>query len=156
MPAPDEDSPSTTTVPPGSDLSALWVCVDVASITSDKGSRDNRFRGPIMDTANFPVATFVAVPLSPYLDSDIPDTGSATLDISGFLTLVGKGKAAKASVTIQRAEEPYDYELVAQIPVVFSDFEIDNPSNSIVSVRDEGLIEVSLTLAWNSADALGR
>ena len=109
-----------------------------------------------MDTANFPVATFVAVPLSPYLDSDIPDTGSATLDISGFLTLVGKGKAAKASVTIQRAEEPYDYELVAQIPVVFSDFEIDNPSNSIVSVRDEGLIEVSLTLAWNSADALGR
>ena len=156
MPAPDEDSPSPPTVPPVSDLSALWGCVDVASITSDKGSRDNRFRGPIMDTANFPVATFVAVPLSPYLDSDIPDTGSATLDISGFLTLVGKGKAAKASVTIQRAEEPYDYELVAQIPVVFSDFEIDNPSNSIVSVRDEGLIEVSLTLAWNSADALGR
>ena len=152
----DDDTLATTTAPPNPELMAAWICVVVASIKSDKGSRDNRFRTAIMETANFPVATFVAVPLSPYLDSDIPDTGSATLDISGFLTLVGKGKAAKASVTIQRAEEPYDYELVAQIPVVFSDFEIDNPSNSIVSVRDEGLIEVSLTLAWNSADALGR
>ncbi len=158
LPAPDEDLPPTTTVPPDSSLASYWFCVDVASITSDKGSRDNRFRTAIMDTANFPVATFVAVPppFSSFHDSDIPETGPTTLTIPGFLTLAGKGHAAKASVTIQRAEAPYDYELVAQIPVVFSDFGIDNPSNSIVSVRDEGLIEVSLTLAWNSADVLGR
>ena len=155
--APDEeDDPTTTTVPPDSSLASYWFCVDVASIKSDKGSRDNRFRGPIMDTANFPVATFVSVPVTSFLDSDIPETGPTTLTVPGFLTLAGKGHAAKASVTIQRAEAPYYYELVAQIPVVFSDFGIDNPSNSIVSVRDEGLIEVSLTLAWNSADALGR
>jgi len=52
---------------------------------------------------------------------------------------------------VQRAAEPYDYELVAQIPVEFAFFGIDNPSNSVVSVRDEGLIEVSLTLAYNPA-----
>jgi len=155
-PDPDEDDPTTTTVPPDSSLASYWFCVDVASIKSDKGSRDNRFRGPIMDTANFPVATFVSVPVTSFQDSDIPEAGSTTLTVPGFLTLAGKGQAAKASVTIQRAQEPYYYELVAQIPVVFSDFGIDNPSNSIVSVRDEGLIEVSLTLAWNSADALGR
>ena len=151
--AADEDLPPTTTVPSDSSLASYWFCVDVASIKSDKGSRDNRFRGPIMDTANFPVATFVAVPapFSSFLDSDIPETGSTTFTVAGFLVLAGKGHAAKASVTIQRAEAPYDYELVAQIPVVFSDFGIDNPSNSIVSVRDEGLIEVSLTFAWNPA-----
>ncbi len=155
MPDPDEDLPPTTTAPPDSSLASYWFCVDVASITSDKGSRDNRFRGPIMDTANFPVATFVAVPapFSSFLDSDIPETGPTTLTVPGFLTLAGKGHAAKALVTIQRAEAPYYYELVAQIPVVFSDFGIDNPSNSIVSVRDEGLIEVSLTFASNSANA---
>ena len=152
LPAPDEDLPPTTTVPPDSSLASYWFCVDVASIKSDKGSRDNRFRGPIMDTANFPVATFVAVPATPFLDSDIPEAGPTTFTVPGFLTLAGKGHAAKASVTIQRAEAPHYYELVAQVPVVFSDFGIDNPLNTVVSVRDEGLIEVSLTFAWNPAE----
>ena len=148
MPAPDEDSPSTTTVPPVSDLSALWVCVDVASITSDKGSRDNRFRTAIMETANFPVATFVtALDVPSYQDADIPAGEAATFSVPGRLTMVGKEVDVRASVTIQRAEAPHSYELVAQIPVVFSDFGIDNPSNSIVSVRDEGMIEVSLAFA---------
>ncbi len=151
--APDEeDGPTTTTAPPDTSLVSYWFCVDVASIKSDKGSRDNRFRGPIMDTANFPVATFVAVPATPFLDSDIPEAGPTTFTVPGFLTLAGKGHAAKASVTIQRAEAPHYYELVAQVPVVFSDFGIDNPSNTVVSVRDEGLIEVSLTFAWNPAE----
>ena len=61
--------------------------------------------------------------------------------------MVGKEVDVRALVTIQRAEAPHSYELVAQIPVVFSDFGIDNPSNSIVSVRDEGVIEVSLAFA---------
>ena len=83
LPAPDEDLPPTTTVPPDSSLASYWFCVDVASITSDKGSRDNRFRTAIMDTANFPVATFVAVPppFSSFHDSDIPETGPTTLTI---------------------------------------------------------------------------
>ncbi len=157
LPAPDEDLPPTTTVPPDSSLASYWFCVDVASITSDKGSRDNRFRTAIMDTANFPVATFVSrLGYSSLRGSDIPETGSTTLPVPGTLTLAGTTRAVQASVTIQRAEAPYSYELVAQIPVVFSDFGIDNPSNSIVSVRDEGLIEASLAFAWNGADALGR
>jgi polyisoprenoid-binding protein YceI len=148
-----EEPPSTTAAPSDESLASLWFCVDVASITSDRDSRDSRFRGPIMDTANFPTATFTATPgpFSQYLVSDIPETGSATFTVPGFLVLAGKGHAAKASVEIQRAELPYAYELVAQIPVVFSDFGIDNPSNTVVSVRDEGLIEVSLTFAWNPA-----
>ena len=156
--APDEeDDPTTTTAPPDSSLASYWFCVDVASITSDKGSRDNRFRTAIMDTANFPVATFVSrLGYSSLRGSDIPETGSTTLTVPGTLTLAGTTRAVQASVTIQRAEAPYSYELVAQIPVVFSDFGIDNPSNSIVSVRDEGLIEASLAFAWNGADALGR
>ncbi len=146
----DDDVATTTSTPPNPQLTAVWICVDVASIKSDKGSRDNRFRTAIMDTANFPVATFVAAPLGLYQDSDVPADGPVTLRIPGTLTLVGKEVQVTATVTIQRAEMPYAYELVAQIPVVFSDFGIDNPSNTVVSVRDEGLIEASLTFGWVS------
>ena len=146
----DADVVTTTSTPPNPQLTAVWICVDVASIKSDKGSRDNRFRTAIMDTANFPVATFVAAPLGLYQDSDVPADGPVTLRIPGTLTLVGKEVQVTATVTIQRAEAPHYYELVAQIPVVFSDFGIDNPSNTVVSVRDEGLIETSLTFGWVS------
>ena len=144
----DDDTPATTTAPPNPELMAAWICVDVASIKSDKGSRDNRFRTAIMDTANFPVATFVtALDVPSYQDTDIPAGEAATFSVPGRLTMVGKEVDVRASVTIQRAEAPHSYELVAQIPVVCSDFGIDNPSNAIVSVRDEGMIEVSLAFA---------
>ena len=43
--------------------------------------------------------------------------------------------------------EPDLYELVATIAVLFSDYGLNNPSNAFVTVRDEGLVEVSLTLS---------
>ncbi|SVD68139.1 uncharacterized protein METZ01_LOCUS420993, partial [marine metagenome] len=97
--SPVDDDPATTTAPPNPELTGVWICVDVASIKSDKGSRDNRFRTEIMDTANFPVATFITgvgvssadgmgIPFSRYLDSDIPDGEAATFSIPGWLTMV--------------------------------------------------------------------
>ncbi|MED5220995.1 MAG: YceI family protein [Actinomycetota bacterium] len=153
----DDELPSTTTVAPVPRLASWWFCVDVASIKSDKGSRDSRFRGPIMDTANFPVATFTSRQVSVANDQhiDLPETGPLTVKVPGTLTLAGTTRQVSATVTVQRAAEPYDYELVAQIPVEFAFFGIGNPSNSVVSVRDEGLIEVSLTLAYNRAGDTG-
>ncbi len=52
----------------GTRVTKASFTIDMASVTSDRGERDRRFRGPIMDTSDYPVANFVltrAIGLAP-------------------------------------------------------------------------------------------
>jgi polyisoprenoid-binding protein YceI len=61
---------------------------------------------------------------------------------SGQLTLRGATNAVTFPVDAQLVGDRI--ELVGAIDVLFSDYGIDNPSNPLVKVRDEGLVEVQL------------
>ncbi len=115
--------------------------VDIATITSDSGTRDNQFSGPIMNAEEFPTAKFVLT--SPIELDVIP--GEATpvsTTATGDLTLRGVTQSVEVAIDAQVVGG--EIEVVGSIDVLFSDFEIDNPSNPAVSVRDEGKVEFQL------------
>lgn len=118
--------------------------VDVASISSDDGRRDTQFRDRVMSTGQFPTATFVLT--APIELGELPAEGSpVVVDGAGELTLRGVTNPATASIQAQLIGGRI--EVVGSIPVLFSDYEIANPSNPLVEVRDEGLVEVRLLVS---------
>jgi polyisoprenoid-binding protein YceI len=128
----------------GTTVTDARFSVDVASITSDDGRRDGQFRGRIMDAAGFPEATFVLT--SPIELGSIPAAGQQiTASAAGELTLRGATVPVEFPLTARIVGE--EIETLGSIPVLFSDYGIDNPSNAIVSVRDDGVVEFSLIFA---------
>ena len=128
----------------GTTVTAGSFEVDVASISSDDGRRDGQFRGNIMNATEFPTATLVLT--SPIELGSIPAEGvQLELQGSGDLTLRGATNSVNVPIDAQLVGD--SIELVASIDVLFSDYGIDNPSNPIAQVRDEGKVEVFLKLA---------
>ena len=74
-------------------------------------------------------------------------TGATEVTTVGALTLGGVSAEAPVVIMAREGPEPGLYELVATLPVSFSDYGLNNPSNAFVTVRDEGLVEVFLTLS---------
>ncbi|MEM9889489.1 MAG: YceI family protein [Actinomycetota bacterium] len=113
--------------------------VDVASITSDDSRRDGQFSGPIMNAAEFPTADLVlTAPITVALE------GVSQATATGDLTLRGVTQPVTFPVDAQVISG--QIEIVASIDVLFSDYGIDNPSNPLATVRDEGKVEVLLRL----------
>ena len=128
----------------GSTITTATFEVDIASITSDDGRRDNQFVGPIMNAAEFPTATFILT--QPIEFGTAPSEGEpVSASAQGELTLRGRTNAVTFAVDAQLVGN--QIELVGAIDVLFSDYGIDNPSNALAQVRDEGLVEVQLFLA---------
>ena len=118
--------------------------VEVATITSDDGRRDNQFRGRIMDAATFPTATFVLTePVA--LGVDAVDEATVEVDINGSLTLRGVSREVTASVKARVASGRIG--ILGSIPVVFTDFDIVDPSIPGITVEPEGLVEFVLVLS---------
>ena len=117
--------------------------VDVASITSDDGRRDDAFRTRVMATDEFPVAILTLV--EPIDLGALPEPGTPiSTEAAGELTLRGVTMPVTVDVAAQLLGA--QIEIVASIDVLFSDYGIANPSNALVSVRGEGKVEVRLLL----------
>lgn len=120
---------------------SIEVSVQVASITSDDGRRDGQFRGRVMDAANFPTATFRTT--SPIDFGAIPSLGEQiTATATGELTLKGSTQPVEFDITAQADGDSIG--VLGNIPVTFSDYGIDNPSNAGVKTEDDGLLEFVL------------
>lgn len=128
----------------GSSVTAGSFEVDIASMTSGDSRRDGQFVGPIMNATEFPTATFALT--EPIELSTLPSGGEAvSATATGELMLRGATNAVTFPVQAQLLGTRI--ELVGSIDVLFSDYGIDNPSNPLVEVRDEGKVEVLLMLA---------
>lgn len=128
----------------GTTITSARFEVDVASVTSDDGRRDGQFRGDVMNADEFPTATLALT--DPIDLGSVPAAATAvTATANGELTLRGVTNAVTIPVQAQLLGD--QIEIVASIDVLFSDYGIDNPSNSFVSVRDEGKVEVKLLLS---------
>ena len=129
----------------GSKLESATFTVDVASITSPEGGRDNQFRGEdIMDVGKFPTAEFRVT--QPVDVSPVPETGaSITLNAPATMTIKGVSRDVTAKVDIQRAGD--NIIAVGSVPVTWTDFNVPPPDLGFVKVEPTGTIEFLVNLA---------
>jgi len=128
----------------GTTASTASFTADLTKVTSDKGMRDNQFRGRIMDTASHPTATFTLT--KPIALTNIPDNG-IKIDVKATGDLTLKGTKRSVSFAISAKRDGDKIEASGQIPVVFADYGIDNPSGGPANTEDHGLLEFLVVFA---------
>ena len=138
------DDVSGTLTIEGTSIIATTFEVAVATITSDSTRRDSQFAGPIMETAVHPTATFQLT--QPIELGSIPAPGTTVTAIAvGELTMHGVTRDVSFEVSARMDNGVIG--VLGSIEVLFSDYEIDNPSNGFVTTGDTGLIEFVLAFA---------
>jgi polyisoprenoid-binding protein YceI len=128
----------------GTTVNAASFTVQVDTIKSDESRRDSQFNGRIMNTSQFPTATFK---LSQPIDfGSMPaDKVEINANATGELTLRGVTKSVTFPVTARR--NGANLEVSGSIPVVFADYGIPNPSSAGITTEDNGVIEFLLVFA---------
>jgi polyisoprenoid-binding protein YceI len=126
----------------GSTATAASFSVPMATVRSDKSQRDDQFDNRIMDVSRYPTATFTLtgpVDLAPLPAAGVVKSYTA----HGRLTLHGTTRAVTITLTAERVAA--QIKVAGQIPVLFSDYNIQNPSlGGFVTTQDHGLLEFLL------------
>lgn len=117
--------------------------VDMTTVESDESRRDGQFRGRIMQTDQFPTATFTLT--APIELGSVPAEGEAiTATATGDLTLHGVTNSVTFDVQAQLSGGVV--QIVGSTDIVFSDYDISDPSTAGISTQDHGTLEFSLDL----------
>jgi polyisoprenoid-binding protein YceI len=133
----------TLTITGGTLLEAGFT-VDMASITSDDGRRDGQFRGSIMSTDTYPTAVFAL--REPIQIPESARTGEVLFTKAvGELTL--RGETKQVEFTLEARLSGTVIEVVGSITIVFSEWNIPNPSRPAITTEDEGELEFRLLFA---------
>jgi polyisoprenoid-binding protein YceI len=128
----------------GTTVTDAEFVVDVASITSDESRRDGQFRGRIMSTDEFPTATFTLTePIE--LGTEAAEGAEVTASAVGVLTLRGVTNPVEFEVTAKL--ENGQIGVLGNIPVLFAEYQIANPSFGGITTEDNGLLEFVLVFA---------
>ncbi len=124
----------------GGSASTATFSVNVATIKSDQSIRDSQMNR-LMETAKFADATFTLkkpIPLG-----TVPADGvTAKFTATGGLTLHGTTKPVTFPVDAKVTNGRIG--VLGNIPVTFTDYGIENPSNSITKVATTGTLEFVL------------
>jgi polyisoprenoid-binding protein YceI len=125
----------------GTAVSAGSFTVDMTTFKSDESRRDSQFNGRIMEVDTFPTSTFTLT--TPIDFGEVPADGSTiTASATGDLTLHGVTKSVTFDVeaTFQNGRVG----VLGNIPVVFADYGISNPSFATITTEDHGILEFVL------------
>ena len=137
----------------GTEVTAADFTVELATVHSDQGSRDAQFRGFIMDTADYPHASFRLT--SPIQLGSVPDVGHPiSVPAVGDLTMRG----IRRSITFTLAAERVSSDSIAvnaEIPIKLSEWHIPNPSFAVAQVGSGGTLEVLLQLVRSGSTSAG-
>lgn len=125
-----------------SEVTEATITVDVASISTDSGSRDSYFRDTAMRVSENPTATFVLT--SPISGDGASLDESATVTGTGVLTLAGVSN--EVTVEMTAAVDGATIRIAGQIPITFSDYGVTAPSLGFVQVEDTGFVEFLVVL----------
>ena len=123
-------------------VTAGTFTVDMASVVSDQSQRNAQFDGRIMNVSQYPTGTFALT--QPIDLGTIPANGTIKdYAAHGNLTLHGTTKAV--TFTLAAEIKNGQIEVQGDIPVLFSDYSIQNPSFAgFVTTQDHGLLEFLL------------
>jgi polyisoprenoid-binding protein YceI len=125
----------------GSTATSAEFTVQMASITSDSDRRDGQFNGRIMSTDEFPTATFVLT--EPIDFGSVPSEGATiTTTATGDLTL--RGVTNSVTFDVEAKLEGGRIGVLGNIAILFSEYDIPDPSNGFAVVKDNGLLEFVL------------
>jgi polyisoprenoid-binding protein YceI len=129
----------------GTTATAASFSVPMATVHSDKSQRDGQFDGRIMDVSQYPTGTFTLT--SPIDLAPLPSSGAVkSYTAHGKLTLHGTTRAVTFTLTAERAGS--QIKVAGDIPVLFSDYGIQNPSFAgFVTTQDHGLLEFLLVFS---------
>jgi polyisoprenoid-binding protein YceI len=117
-----------------------WT-VDMTTFHSDESRRDGQFNGRIMNVSQFPTSTFKLT--SPIDFGGTPaEGGQVKVKATGDLTLHGTTKSVTFDITATWKNGRIG--VFGNIPVVFADYGIPNPSRATISTDDHGLLEFVL------------
>lgn len=127
------------------EVTEACIVVEVASITSDESMRDGQFRGRIMQTDQYPTATFAVT--EPIAVDQLPEVGGdpITVTVTGDLTLRGVTNEVTFEAQVQAGDAGIG--VLGAIPVVFADYDIPDPSGGPARVGDEGTLELLVLFA---------
>jgi len=129
----------------GSTVTAATFSVPMATIHSDKSQRDAQFDGRIMDVAQYPAGTFTLT--RPISLAPIPGAG-ATRDYTASGRLALHGTTRTVTFSLQAELVSGRIEVTGQIPVLFADYNIQNPSFAgFVTTQNHGVLEFLLIFA---------
>jgi len=125
----------------GSKATAGNWTVDMTTFKSDESRRDGQFKGRIMAVDQFPTSTFTLT--QPIDFGSVPADGETiTASATGDLTLRGVTKSV--TFDLQATFKNGRVGVLGQIPVVFADYGIPNPSIATIVTEDNGLLEFVL------------
>jgi polyisoprenoid-binding protein YceI len=129
----------------GTAVTAAAFSVPMDTIHSDKSQRDAQFDGRIMDVAQYPTGTFTLT--SPIELAPLPASGVIRdYTAHGQLTLHGTTRAVTFTLTAEL--KGGHIEVAGDIPVLFADYNIENPSFAgFVTTQDHGLLEFLLVFS---------
>lgn len=117
--------------------------VDLTTITTDDSRRDDNVQDAL-DIGEFPTATFV---LSSSLDfgSAAAEGESVAVTATGDLTIHGVTRTIDMPLEAQLVGDTIV--VIGSVDIVFADYDVEVPeSQIIISVEDEGILELQLLL----------
>ena len=135
-------SGSIAIAPDGSILAdQSQISVDLRQLTSDESRRDNFIKSNTLQTSRYPTATFVAREVSG-LPNPLPNSGQATFQLSGDLTVHGVTRAVTWQVTTRFGDSEVSGDASTQINI--SDFGMTPPkAGPVLSIQDGVTLELA-------------
>jgi polyisoprenoid-binding protein YceI len=129
----------------GTTVTKAGFTVQMATIKSNESERDVQFRGRIMDTAAYPTGTLTLT--KPITLGGLPAAGVVkTYAATADLTLHGQTRPVTFPLSAERTSG--QIEVQGSIPVLFSRWDIPNPSfTGFVTTQNHGILEFLLKLA---------
>jgi polyisoprenoid-binding protein YceI len=126
----------------GTTVSAATFSVPMATVVSDKSQRNAQFDGRIMDVSSYPTGTFTLT--KPIALGTLPAVG-VIKSYSATCNLTLHGHTRSVTFTLNAERTAATIEVQGSIPVLFSDWDISNPSiGGFVTTQDHGLLEFLL------------
>jgi polyisoprenoid-binding protein YceI len=126
----------------GTTVRTASFTVPMATIHTDSSQRDAQFDGRIMDVAAYPNGTFTLA--RPVRLAPLPAVGTVrTYTVTGKLTLHGTTRPVTFPLKAERTAS--GIEVAGSIPVLFSKWNIPNPSfTGFVTTQNHGIMEFLL------------
>jgi len=119
-------------------VTAAEFTVDMTTLVSDSTRRDRQVNTRILDTVNFPTATFtLKEPIT--LTPEALAGSDFSVDTTGTFTLRGVTKDIDLTLIARLVDDVI--EVNGSIQIVFTDWSIPDPSISSIIVVDRGLLE---------------
>jgi polyisoprenoid-binding protein YceI len=122
------------------------IVVDVRTLASDVGMRDNFIQGTPLDTRQYPNVTFVPTS-APGLPLIVPESGASTFQLVGDLTIKDVTKPVTWEASCELVNGQTEGLCTANTTFTFGDFSLEQPRvGRVLSIEDNIRLEVDLYL----------